>query len=226
MMKSALIFILFLGLASGFSLNPSKVIDFFKSFIENPGPRSPPQGELFPFPTFLINANVSREDLLEWFEIERNSTATKAELWEAKDDWASNQSPDIQEKYEEWKTNIKNTIQQLASEADKAVSQSPDSVQTLYQQIKEIRLDVSLTREEECNKIKDAFSNADPMDIIDLLKAVPGIQGRCFGSHPIVGGHRFGPWKNHGENTTQNPPTSPPLTTTTKQGFFKRVFGI
>lgn len=93
-MRLTFVFILLIGSTSGFSLNPSKFIDFLKSFADPDTTTVPPTSEGYPFPTFLIDSNVTKEDLKKWFEIQRNLDATKGEILADEDAWVATQNED------------------------------------------------------------------------------------------------------------------------------------
>jgi len=205
---------------------------------------APPHGEGFPFPTFLINANVTKEDLQKWFEIQRNFDYTKAEIKAEEETWVATQDDDIKEKFDEWRASIDDFIQSKITEADEVVSGLSESAQAIYEEVKKIRLDDSITRVEECEKIRDIFQNADQLDLVELLRAVPGLQGRCFGPYPLIGGRRFGHRRNNTQDnntTNNNNPSIAPRettlipdttaapsvgTTTASRSFLRRLFNF
>ena len=95
-MRLTFVFILLIGSTYGLSLNPLKFLEFLKSLTESDTTTvAPPHGEAFPFPTFLINANVTKEDLQKWFEIQRNLDYTKAEIKAEEEAWVATQNDDI-----------------------------------------------------------------------------------------------------------------------------------
>lgn len=90
------------------------------------------------------------------------------------------------------------------AEGDQAVSELSESAQDIYNQVQKVRFDDSITRVEECEKIRSIFQTADQLDLVELLRVVPGIRGRCFGPYPIIGGYRSGNREDNNQTNSNN----------------------
>uniref|UniRef100_A0AC34RF61 Uncharacterized protein n=1 Tax=Panagrolaimus sp. JU765 TaxID=591449 RepID=A0AC34RF61_9BILA len=95
-MKSTIVLILLFGTTCAFKFNPFGIFGHDSSEENNKPHPSGPTGEEFPFPTFLINGNLSADSLNSWFEILRNESASRADVQNAQDIWALQQSSDVQ----------------------------------------------------------------------------------------------------------------------------------
>uniref|UniRef100_A0A7E4VQV1 ANIS5_cation-bd domain-containing protein n=1 Tax=Panagrellus redivivus TaxID=6233 RepID=A0A7E4VQV1_PANRE len=126
-----------------------------------------------PQPTFLQGLNSSAVGAFK--DIEDNSQLSLNDMNSQLRQWASQQSPDIQNALTAWQQNVTATIQNMVSQADAKVGSMSSDAQTLYNQTKAIALNNNLPVDQICSQLTTLFKQAHDSTIFKLYRAFPQI---------------------------------------------------
>uniref|UniRef100_A0AC35FUJ0 SXP/RAL-2 family protein Ani s 5-like cation-binding domain-containing protein n=1 Tax=Panagrolaimus sp. PS1159 TaxID=55785 RepID=A0AC35FUJ0_9BILA len=141
-----------------------------------------------PAPTFLRSVNSTEKRA--YFKIEHNRNATKAEIQAQKDEWAANQTSEVQQAYNEYKAEKQEFIQNITAKGDKFAANLTQEVQAVYNQIKEVIQNQDISQSQECEQIREILSNTTK-EIRRELKPLKRMVGKkCHGPR---GPHGHGP---------------------------------
>uniref|UniRef100_A0AC34G7M5 SXP/RAL-2 family protein Ani s 5-like cation-binding domain-containing protein n=1 Tax=Panagrolaimus sp. ES5 TaxID=591445 RepID=A0AC34G7M5_9BILA len=150
-----------------------------------------------PFPTFL--KDVDQSERKEWFEIEHSKNSTKAEIQALKDQWAANQTAEVQQAYNEYKEAKLEFIANVTAKGDEFAANLTQDAQNIYNQIKEILQNQDITPAEECEQIKDTLSNTTKEVRRELKPLKKMVVKKCHQKHggrphggPHSGSHEHG----------------------------------
>uniref|UniRef100_A0A7E4VRN0 DUF725 domain-containing protein n=1 Tax=Panagrellus redivivus TaxID=6233 RepID=A0A7E4VRN0_PANRE len=126
---------------------------------------------LLPPPTFLNGLNLTAVQSF-------NSTAFSQNLsWNQKveqlQQWASSQPPDIQTALSTWEQNTVYNFTVLIAQADDAVINISAMARTLYNQIRAVAIDNTLSGFDQCSQITSDITNFDQKAFNELEQSVP-----------------------------------------------------
>uniref|UniRef100_A0A7E4VCG7 ANIS5_cation-bd domain-containing protein n=1 Tax=Panagrellus redivivus TaxID=6233 RepID=A0A7E4VCG7_PANRE len=147
----------------------------------------------FPRPTFLNG--LSRSEFRAFNDIVRNQSLSRNQINSSLQAWASIQTSEVQSEFNDYQADLTSAINQVIAQTDAIAANLSSDAQSLYNAIKEIQTNNSLTGLEQRSEVQNVLDDATFSVVRELFSAIPFIAGLPghrggfgFGRHGFGGG--------------------------------------